>query len=63
MEDLLTKSTENRDSVLSQAMQLFEKINRSTALYIGYLRILTLLAVLKNQQEIALMLKMKEDKR
>ena len=47
MEDLFIKSTENRDSVLSQAMQLLEKINKSTALYIGYLRFLTLLAVLK----------------
>ena len=61
MEDLFLKSTENRDSVLSQAMQLLEKINRSTGLYIGYLRILTLLAVLKNQQEIALVLKMRKD--
>ena len=41
------KSTENHDSVLGQAKQLMEKINRSTALHRGYLRFFTLLAVSK----------------
>ena len=40
-----TKSTENHDSVLSQAKQLMEKINRSTAFHTGYLRFLTFQAV------------------
>ena len=40
-----TKSTENHDSVLGQAKQLLEKINRSTGFHTGYLRFLTFLAV------------------
>ena len=61
MEDLFTKSTENHDSVLSQAKQLLEKINRSTALHTGYLRFFTLLAVPKNQQEKAIVFKVREE--